>query len=162
MHRPRLILSMLAIAGILAPGAAMAAPTTPLPELFAAFKAICLANVDNSPAQIATAKAAPYKFMDVQTDPDGTKVLSDGRYVLWVLEDGKTHYCMISSNVEKSVRQDDGVGLMKPMFGEPANTEDGVTMWAGSKNGRPAFYAFMLRTEEGQDNPTASFASGLE
>ena len=105
----RILIAAALAAVTLSPGFALAKtfPVSTPEDVFSAYKAICLANPDDTAAQIATAKSAPYA-MTLSREEGGDKTFENERMFAATKDEDGRRFCMVSGRLA------DGTSIEEP------------------------------------------------
>lgn len=150
---------------VAAPAAAQSKPleTTSLAEIFAAYQAICVANIGDSKAQSKAAQAAPYVMTPDGSSPDGTVKFINAKMFANVLDDGQKRYCMVTGRVTDTTTLAQGVTLADPVLsklGQAWPMEGKGHAWTKLDGAKVTAYLHMQHDVPGQR--VASYMLGVE
>lgn len=150
---------------IAAPAAAQQKPleTTSLPEIFAAYQAICVAHTGDSKAQAKAAQAAPYAMTPDGSSPDGTFKFINAKMFANVLDDGQKRYCMVTGRVADNTTLAQGVTLADPVLSKLGSAwpmEGKGHAWTKLDGTKVTAYLHMQHDVPGQR--VASYMLGVE
>ena len=146
-----------------APAQAGPSPEISIDELLAAYQTICLANIDQPDAQIATATAAPFNLKKDDVDVAGLRRYHSDRLFLSVNDTDGKRYCAVIGRVAKGNDPVRAAEKLRPFvpFTSVKTTQGTVfTMWTDPSGNENRFWAYMQASEA--DITLATFAQGIE
>ena len=145
------------------PAQAGPSPEISVDDLLTAYQAICLANIDQPDAQIATATSAPFNLAIDDIKVDGIQRFYSDRLFLSVNDTEGKRYCAVIGRVANGNDPVRAAEKLKPLvpFTAAKTTKGTVfTMWTDSSGNENKVWAYMQTSEA--DITLATFAQGFE